>query len=271
MLVQEPPESRREMVPGAHRTGRWWPLAPRADARSHATQNHRADAPSEISRPASAQPADTSCGGVRVAEPSDHAPEMVADAAPLGDHERTAQGGRAGPAPASPTRGKWAAWRAELMMLPWSPVRWPASSRAFDELRGCRRGCRARHRADAGRAVRGERRVLRRSRPRGRPGPGGLGPDRQKLDTYDPSVGRFVHFARYWARMMVRRYRDTPVGRGVETPLSAMLGGVLTPRVTTRCRSAGPAGSARQRRRADRGSRRRGRLRRDVVADVLDE
>jgi hypothetical protein len=47
----------------------------------------------------------------------------------------------------------------------------------------------------------------------------------QKLDTYDPAVGRFVHFARYWARIMVRRYRDTPVGRGVETPLNAMLSG----------------------------------------------
>jgi DNA-directed RNA polymerase specialized sigma24 family protein len=46
----------------------------------------------------------------------------------------------------------------------------------------------------------------------------------QKLDTYDPAVGRFVHFARYWARIMVRRWRDTPIGRGVETPLSATLG-----------------------------------------------
>jgi DNA-directed RNA polymerase specialized sigma24 family protein len=47
----------------------------------------------------------------------------------------------------------------------------------------------------------------------------------QKLDTYDPSVGLFVHFARYWARIMVRRHRDTPIGRGVEVALSDTTGG----------------------------------------------
>lgn len=47
----------------------------------------------------------------------------------------------------------------------------------------------------------------------------------QKLDTYDAAVGRFVHFARYWARIMVRRYHDTQLGRGTEIPLSAMQSG----------------------------------------------
>lgn len=47
----------------------------------------------------------------------------------------------------------------------------------------------------------------------------------EKLSTYDPEVGRFVHFARYWARIMVRRYRDTPLGKGRERPLSDLIGG----------------------------------------------
>jgi DNA-directed RNA polymerase specialized sigma24 family protein len=46
----------------------------------------------------------------------------------------------------------------------------------------------------------------------------------EKLATYDPAVGRFVHFARYWARIMVRRYRDTPLGKGRERPLSDLIG-----------------------------------------------
>jgi DNA-directed RNA polymerase specialized sigma24 family protein len=46
----------------------------------------------------------------------------------------------------------------------------------------------------------------------------------EKLSTYDPAVGRFVHFARYWASIMVRRYRDTPLGRGRERPLSDLIG-----------------------------------------------
>jgi DNA-directed RNA polymerase specialized sigma24 family protein len=47
----------------------------------------------------------------------------------------------------------------------------------------------------------------------------------EKLSTYDPQVGRFVHFARYWARIMVRRYRDTPLGQGRERPLGDLIGG----------------------------------------------
>jgi DNA-directed RNA polymerase specialized sigma24 family protein len=46
----------------------------------------------------------------------------------------------------------------------------------------------------------------------------------EKLSTYDPAVGRFVHFARYWARIMVRRYRDTPLGKGRERSLSDLIG-----------------------------------------------
>jgi DNA-directed RNA polymerase specialized sigma24 family protein len=45
----------------------------------------------------------------------------------------------------------------------------------------------------------------------------------QKLPSYNAEVAPFNAFARYWARIMVRRYRDTPIGRGLETPLSALL------------------------------------------------
>lgn len=45
----------------------------------------------------------------------------------------------------------------------------------------------------------------------------------QKLPTYNADVAAFNAFARYWARIMVRRYRDTPIGRGMETPLSSLL------------------------------------------------
>jgi DNA-directed RNA polymerase specialized sigma24 family protein len=47
----------------------------------------------------------------------------------------------------------------------------------------------------------------------------------QKLDTYDPSRARFVTFAAHWADLMVRRYRDTPTGRGREILLGGMLSG----------------------------------------------
>lgn len=45
----------------------------------------------------------------------------------------------------------------------------------------------------------------------------------QKLPTYSPELASFHAFARYWARIMVRRYRDTPVGKGMETPISSLL------------------------------------------------
>lgn len=45
----------------------------------------------------------------------------------------------------------------------------------------------------------------------------------QKLPTYNPELANFNAFARYWARIMVRRYRDTPVGKGLETPISSLL------------------------------------------------
>lgn len=45
----------------------------------------------------------------------------------------------------------------------------------------------------------------------------------QKLPTYKPELASFATFARYWARIMVRRYRDTPIGKGVETPITSLL------------------------------------------------
>ncbi|MCC7368988.1 MAG: sigma-70 family RNA polymerase sigma factor [Chloroflexi bacterium] len=45
----------------------------------------------------------------------------------------------------------------------------------------------------------------------------------QKLPTYKPELASFATFARYWARIMVRRYRDTPVGKGIETPIGSLL------------------------------------------------
>jgi DNA-directed RNA polymerase specialized sigma24 family protein len=46
----------------------------------------------------------------------------------------------------------------------------------------------------------------------------------EKLSTYDPEHGTFLHFARFWARIMARRYRDTVVGKGREVAISALLG-----------------------------------------------
>jgi DNA-directed RNA polymerase specialized sigma24 family protein len=45
----------------------------------------------------------------------------------------------------------------------------------------------------------------------------------EKLATYDPARGTFLHFARFWARIMARRYRDTAIGRGREIALSTLL------------------------------------------------
>ena len=45
----------------------------------------------------------------------------------------------------------------------------------------------------------------------------------QKLPTYSADVASFSAFARYWARIMVRRYRDTPIGKGMETPITSLL------------------------------------------------
>jgi len=45
----------------------------------------------------------------------------------------------------------------------------------------------------------------------------------QKLPTYSAEIAGFHAFARYWARIMVRRYRDTPIGQGKETSISSLL------------------------------------------------
>jgi DNA-directed RNA polymerase specialized sigma24 family protein len=156
-------------------------------------------------------------------EPPDLAADAVADAAPLVDHEGTVRG-EASPArqPSEREPGRMESGPDDAALVARALA---GDQQAFDELR-----------AAAERAVRGTVRMQV-----GRFEENGtffvdhaLVDDLvqtawvqiwQKLDTYDPSVGRFIHFARYWARIMVRRYRDTPAGRGVETPLSAVLSG----------------------------------------------
>ena len=157
-------------------------------------------------------------------QPPDLRPEAVADAAPLGDHESDTGTGFASPV-AQPSEGESGRMESGLEDAAVVARALAGEQQAFDQLR-----------AVAEAAVRGTVRMQI-----GRYEENGayfvdhaLVDDLvqaawvqiwQKLDTYDPNVGRFVHFARYWARIMVRRYRDTPVGRGVETPLSSMLGG----------------------------------------------
>lgn len=157
-------------------------------------------------------------------DPPDLAADPVAGAAPLVDHETDARGGQRGPV-AKPSERESGRMESGLDDAAVVARALAGEQAAFDQLK-----------AVAEAAVRGTIRMqVGRYEENGKFFVDHALVDDlvqaawvqiwQKLDTYDPSVGRFVHFARYWARIMVRRYRDTPVGRGVEAPLSSMLGG----------------------------------------------
>lgn len=157
-------------------------------------------------------------------EPPDEAPAPVADAAPLVDHEGAARGGDVVPARQLNERepGQMESGPDDAAVVARALA---GEQQAFDELRAAAEGVvRGTIRMQVGRFEQNGTYFVDHA----------LVDDLvqmawtqiwEKLATYDPGVGRFVHFARYWARIMVRRYRDTPIGRGVETSLSAMLGG----------------------------------------------